>query len=237
MNITYYIFKNGEQQGPFTDDVVRQALQAGTLAHSDLVWQEGWKEWKELGAVFGTPNIDPPPILPTTQKAPSTTSRARTAASLSGGPKRWSTVLAMTAAITFLGPCYIIFNYASQSAERATVSTVCQSAAKHRETNIRKIATTGNGVIALMNNGTIVGWGEDAALKDLPKNLCDAEDIAASESGACLVLRKNGTVLASGNNKFGECDFPQDLADVVSIAAGSSYTQRALTNNISDARF
>ena len=54
MNQTY-IYKNGQQLGPFDDTLILTSLSNGTFEFSDLCSREGWEEWKPLGAIYPQP--------------------------------------------------------------------------------------------------------------------------------------------------------------------------------------
>ncbi|KAB2849019.1 MAG: DUF4339 domain-containing protein [Hyphomicrobiaceae bacterium] len=45
---TWFFYRNGQQQGPVTDEVFRQLVQSGQVGPSDLVWREGMQEWLPL---------------------------------------------------------------------------------------------------------------------------------------------------------------------------------------------
>jgi alpha-tubulin suppressor-like RCC1 family protein len=51
----------------------------------------------------------------------------------------------------------------------------------------------------------------------------DVEDIAAGPY-YCLALRANGTVVAWGDNRFGQCNIPPGLSDVIAVSAGASHS-------------
>ena len=53
MNWHYVI--NGEQQGPISENKLKQLFEAGQLKESDLIWREGLSEWVAYGSVFGSP--------------------------------------------------------------------------------------------------------------------------------------------------------------------------------------
>lgn len=77
MNDNWYYSKNGQQLGPFGLGQLKQLADAGMLSPSDLVWQEGYKEWMAAGSVSelfpvvnvaaapsARPSAMPPPIPP-----------------------------------------------------------------------------------------------------------------------------------------------------------------------------
>lgn len=64
---TYFLVENGEQTGPFTlDELKKKKVQA-----EDLVWSEGWKDWKPAGKVATLKSLfaTTPPPVPKQEKA------------------------------------------------------------------------------------------------------------------------------------------------------------------------
>jgi len=47
----WYVGKEGQQKGPFTEEDVRGMISRGELAATDLVWKEGMGEWQPLGEI------------------------------------------------------------------------------------------------------------------------------------------------------------------------------------------
>ncbi|SVE38768.1 uncharacterized protein METZ01_LOCUS491622, partial [marine metagenome] len=48
-----YISRNGQREGPLSLEQVRERLDDGRLAHTDLAWYKGRKEWTTVGQVPG----------------------------------------------------------------------------------------------------------------------------------------------------------------------------------------
>ncbi len=48
----YHVARNGQQLGVFSEDVVRQKLQAGEFQAMDLCWTESMSEWQPLSSRF-----------------------------------------------------------------------------------------------------------------------------------------------------------------------------------------
>ena len=69
----------------------------------------------------------------------------------------------------------------------------------------------------------VVSWGEDkdhhSDNSDMPKGLADVVSIVRGDKHS-LAIRKDGTVVAWGNNNDGQCNVPQGLTGVVAISAG-----------------
>ncbi len=45
----FYVAKNGQPNGPYSKERLRQMAQEGDLSPYDLVWQEGMREWERAG--------------------------------------------------------------------------------------------------------------------------------------------------------------------------------------------
>lgn len=69
---TWYIAKNGQQQGPFSTAQILQGLHNGLYTVETLVWRQGFQDWSALGAVpelnaaAGQATTPPPPSGATT---------------------------------------------------------------------------------------------------------------------------------------------------------------------------
>lgn len=65
-----YIYRNGEQLGPYSEANVENFLKNGTLDYTDLIWKEGWTDWKSVEDVFPRVNhnlsvsLTPPAVPP-----------------------------------------------------------------------------------------------------------------------------------------------------------------------------
>ena len=74
-----YILKNGEQKGPFEEEVLLACIETGVFSGTDLAWKEGLPEWvplSELAATclagFKKKLIVPPPLPKTTSDGATT---------------------------------------------------------------------------------------------------------------------------------------------------------------------
>jgi hypothetical protein len=47
-----YVFKDGQQEGPFENAEIHARLSEGTLSAGDLGWREGLADWTPLGTLF-----------------------------------------------------------------------------------------------------------------------------------------------------------------------------------------
>jgi hypothetical protein len=58
----YYIGKNGAKLGPFEAPEIRVQLEAGVIAHDDLLWRPGLSDWIPVHVEFPPPEGSPPPL-------------------------------------------------------------------------------------------------------------------------------------------------------------------------------
>lgn len=65
----FYVSRNGEQKGPFEAEIIIACLNQGIFDYSDLVWKEGWDNWKEIKQAFPEPVSKPPPLKKADDKA------------------------------------------------------------------------------------------------------------------------------------------------------------------------
>jgi hypothetical protein len=59
--MSYLVSKNGQQQGPYTLEQINSLLQQGQLTPSDLVFTEGWDQWKKISELTTLPVTPPIP--------------------------------------------------------------------------------------------------------------------------------------------------------------------------------
>ena len=103
-------------------------------------------------------------------------------------------------------------------------------------TNVIAVSAADAHVLALKSDGTVIGWGDNSRGEiDIPIGLSNVVAIAAgggvprspSYSGITsysLALKDDGTVVAWGNDDYGQTDVPPGLTNVVAIAAGNSHS-------------
>jgi membrane protease subunit (stomatin/prohibitin family) len=71
-NISYFVAVNGQQQGPFDFQTLKQKTMNGEFTRDSLVWKQGMASWTkagdvaDLGEVFASmpPPLPPPPPIP-----------------------------------------------------------------------------------------------------------------------------------------------------------------------------
>ncbi len=86
------------------------------------------------------------------------------------------------------------------------------------------IAAGRNHNLALIYDGTVLGWGDNSfGQASPPAGLANVMAIAAG-SAHSVALCTNGTVVAWGDNSFGQTNVPVGLSNVVAIAAGDYHT-------------
>ena len=64
----YYTDANGQQQGPFPVEQIKQFVSNGIITHQTLLWQEGLENWvpaNEVSGIFATPAPPPAPVVST----------------------------------------------------------------------------------------------------------------------------------------------------------------------------
>lgn len=60
----WFVVKDCQQHGPFSDQDVQADLASGILKPMDMVWREGMPDWQTARVVFQLPSSAPPPIPP-----------------------------------------------------------------------------------------------------------------------------------------------------------------------------
>ncbi len=53
----WYLFRNGEQYGPYSEEQILTALQAGEIKQSDYLWNENLSDWTPIGNINFFQNI------------------------------------------------------------------------------------------------------------------------------------------------------------------------------------
>ena len=94
-------------------------------------------------------------------------------------------------------------------------------------TNAIAVAAGGWQSLALLQNGTVVQWGQTNA--PIPAGLTNVTAIACG-TNFCLALLTNTTVVAWGVNNSGQTDVPTNLTNAVAIAAGGAHALALLQN-------
>lgn len=54
---TIYISRNGNQEGPYSEEEINSLLAKDELALTDFIWSEGMSEWSEVSAVLDSPKV------------------------------------------------------------------------------------------------------------------------------------------------------------------------------------
>ena len=90
--------------------------------------------------------------------------------------------------------------------------------------NVVAIANGENHALALLNNGTVVAWGNNTyGQTTLPNSSINSNVVAiAAGNGTSVILRNDGTVYAWGNNTFNQLSV-NGLTNVKRIICGQDY--------------
>jgi len=83
--------------------------------------------------------------------------------------------------------------------------------------------------LALRQNGSALGWGSSSSQASVPPGITDLRAIALGEYHA-LGLKTDGTVVAWGDDIWGQTDVPLGLTDVAAVSAGWGHSL-ALSSN------
>ena len=84
--------------------------------------------------------------------------------------------------------------------------------------------------LALLSDGTVVGWGDNSfGQASPPSNLSNVVAITAGDLHSAAIC-SNGIVVVWGDNSFGQTNVPAGLSNVVAIAAGDFHTLALLSN-------
>ena len=117
MSSSWYLYKNDQQQGPFSREELDQKAQSGAFGPADLVWTEGMENWTRADRVEGLFSAQPHPPAPSPVPPPSPapTYQPRGPAGHQAGPaprsgKGGLVVLIVLLAVLFLGGGFLAFN-------------------------------------------------------------------------------------------------------------------------------
>jgi len=103
-------------------------------------------------------------------------------------------------------------------------------------TNVIAVSAADAHVLALKSDGTVLGWGDNSRGQiDIPIGLSNVVAIAAGGgvprshsysviTSYSMALKDDGTVVAWGDDDYGQTDVPRGLSNVVAIAAGNSHS-------------
>ena len=75
---TYMVMRGETQYGPYTLQVLKDYLAAGTLRYDDMAWREGMRDWQPLRGIVPPPGFSsvPPRVVKRNQSARVTNSSA-----------------------------------------------------------------------------------------------------------------------------------------------------------------
>lgn len=61
--MSIYLYRNGQQEGPYDLNQIRSQLRAGLLSMQDSAWFEGCEDWSQVSSIPGLiPEATPPPV-------------------------------------------------------------------------------------------------------------------------------------------------------------------------------
>ncbi len=86
--VEWYIARDGQQYGPLSDVEMRKFVELGHLRPADLVWRQGFPDWRPAPAVFPTPAPIPPPAPPRPEPRPASRPAHHPAAARAASPQR-----------------------------------------------------------------------------------------------------------------------------------------------------
>jgi hypothetical protein len=90
--------------------------------------------------------------------------------------------------------------------------------------NVVALAAGNYHSLALLRDGTVVAWGDNAQDQcSVPPGLSNVVALAAGGAHN-LALRQDGSTLAWGANWSGQCNLPSDLSDVIAVGAGANHS-------------
>ncbi len=81
----WYVTRNGKRSGPISSPELRQLAEEGRLGPDDLVWTDGWPEWRPMRHAFGRMSA-PPPTAPPVVSGPGTAQQVTLSAGAGGAP-------------------------------------------------------------------------------------------------------------------------------------------------------
>lgn len=73
-NIQWFIARDGKQHGPISDIEIRKLVELSHLKPTDLVWCQGFSDWRSAGSVFPIVEAQPAPAPAPQAAAPSSAS-------------------------------------------------------------------------------------------------------------------------------------------------------------------
>ena len=89
--IAWYVARDGQQFGPISEQELRDRYLVGQVAPDDVVWREGFAEWRPAASILGIPpqrgTIPPPPPPPSPNKSVTAPNLTEVPGETSGSPK------------------------------------------------------------------------------------------------------------------------------------------------------
>ncbi len=118
MSSQWYLYKDGQQQGPFSWEELYRQAEAGLFSPADLVWTEGMENWSRADQVKGLVSAPPaappgPHSAPQGGPAPSHQQRAAGSHRAATAPRRGRAglvALITVLVVLLLGGGFFVFN-------------------------------------------------------------------------------------------------------------------------------
>ncbi|MFF2887867.1 RCC1 domain-containing protein [Paenibacillus sp. NPDC057967] len=92
--------------------------------------------------------------------------------------------------------------------------------------SITSVAMNDTEYVAVRTDGTLTQWSKFSSpqLKKIPAATKEIVSVSVSSNQHALAVKKDGTVIAWGNNNYGEATVPSGLRNVTAVAAGYEYS-------------
>ena len=115
------ITKNGERLGPYSETQVKEMVEAGTIALTDLAWHDGISDWTPVAALIAPPEAkaDAPPAIP-----PATAPRPIDSNLAGRGTRLGAALLDLLALGICLLPGFAVFGIGANDDTTITIGTI-----------------------------------------------------------------------------------------------------------------
>ncbi|REK76290.1 hypothetical protein [Paenibacillus paeoniae] len=92
--------------------------------------------------------------------------------------------------------------------------------------SVTSVAVNNSEYVAIRADGTLTQWSKFSSpqLKKIPAGTKDIVAVSVSRNQHALAVKKDGSVIAWGNNNYGEASVPSGLLNVTAVAAGYEYS-------------
>lgn len=153
-----YLFRNGQQEGPFTLEQVRFQIQGGVLSMADHAWFDGCEDWKTVGQI---PGIMTPPSKVDSGDYDEILWQGKPALRGYGRAWLWSALLMLAGGLGLIVVAWIFWDWFGRN-YRVTRRSVIQSAGIFLKStdevflrDIRSVTVLRKGISGLLGVATI----------------------------------------------------------------------------------